>query len=390
LNDAFSLSYAVKANPNVALLRRLLPEISYTDVSSYTELERAIAAGCDPAKITFSGPAKRIPELRGAIGRKIGGLVVESLREAEAANHIAQQAAHRQQILLRINPAERQKKFGVSFSGRASQFGFDEEDLLPAIDAISRLEHLDPIGYHIYSATNSVDPLAIVNNFRNFVKVFSRAASHSGRPVRKLIFGAGFGLPYTAQDEALDIEAVAAGILPLIEEMRADPLLRSCECLLELGRWIVGPAGWLLTRVVGEKHSRGVAFRMMDAGFNNALAACGMMGTVLRRNWRLHNISDPEGEAAPYTLVGPLCTSIDVLASNILLPHLQIGDVVAVENSGAYGLTASPTRFISHPEPREILLLGDAFIDATESRANMWPDERIRAGDAAADIARPR
>ncbi|MGH1574836.1 hypothetical protein ACRAWG_34560 [Methylobacterium sp. P31] len=167
--------------------------------------------------------------------------------------------------------------------------------------------------------------------------------------------------------------------------MRSEPLLQSSECLLELGRWIVGPAGWLLTSVVGEKHSRGVDFRMMDAGFNNALAACGMMGTVLRRNWRLHNVSARGSDTFPYTLAGPLCTSIDVIASDVVLPCLQQDDIVAIENSGAYGLTASPTRFISHPEPREILLVGNATIDVTESRANEWPNEQARSRNAESD-----
>src|SRR6185437_15285837 len=114
---------------------------------------------------------------------------------------------------------------------------------------------------------------------------------------------------------------------------------------LEMGRWLVGPSGWLLTSVIAEKNSRRVHFRLCDAGFNNHLAACGMMGTVIRRNWRLHNLSNPQGPPHAYTLAGPLCTSIDLLASDLTLPELRVGDVVAVENSGAYGLGASPTRF---------------------------------------------
>ncbi|MGH1574837.1 hypothetical protein ACRAWG_34565 [Methylobacterium sp. P31] len=148
------------------------------------------------------------------MGRKIGGLVLESLAEADAANHIAREAAHKQQVLLRINPADRQQKFGVSFSGRPSQFGVDEEVFLPAIDAILKFDHLELVGFHIYSGTNSLDPSAIAENFRNFARIFARAATHYRKPVQRLIFGAGFGLPYTIQDNALDIDAVAQAVQP--------------------------------------------------------------------------------------------------------------------------------------------------------------------------------
>lgn len=381
----FRLSYAVKSNPNVDLIRHMAPELDYIDVSSYGELLRAVEAGFKPELITFSGPAKRQAELAGAIQHKIGGLVVESVAEARMADQIAAAQGHRQAILVRINPSERQRKFGVSFSGRASQFGVDEEVLGEALDEIAGLENLSLTGFHIYSGTNSLDVSAIAGNFSNFAQIFRFAVERHGKPVSKLIFGAGFGLPYTAEEKSLDIDALGAAVRPIIASLREDPVLRSADCVLELGRWIVGPAGWLLTGVVGEKLSRGVEFRLMDAGFNNALAACGMMGTVLRRNWRLHNLSARGTETSTYTLAGPLCTSIDVVAANISLPHLAVGDVVAVENSGAYGLTASPTRFISHPEPREVLLVGRTGTEVTESHLNFWPTEIVPSVGAGED-----
>jgi diaminopimelate decarboxylase len=158
----------------------------------------------------------------------------------------------------------------------------------------------------------------------------------------------------------------------MLDELKAGAPFEHTACVLEMGRWIVGPAGWLVTRVVAEKHSRGTDFRACDAGFNTHLAACGMLGSVIRRNWRFLNLSNPDAALRRYTLVGPLCTSIDVLASKIDLPETRIGDVIAVENSGAYGLTASPTRFISHPEPAEWLVFGDDILDVTESTANRW------------------
>ena len=193
---------------------------------------------------------------------------------------------------------------------------------------------------------------------------------------QKLVFGSGFGIPYLPDDEELDIAEVAERINPLIDDLRAEPRFENTQCVLELGRWLVGLEGYLLTSVVAEKRSRGAEFRMCDAGFNNHLAACGMMGSVIRRNWRIVKISGPPDSPGPlrtYNLAGPLCTTIDLIANKIELPALGRGDVLAIEGSGAYGLTASPTRFISHPEPREVIVskIG-GLTDVTESALSHW------------------
>lgn len=372
----FGVSYAVKANPNVELMRRVQPLVATFDVSSYHEAERALAAGMPPARITFSGPAKRGSEIRRAVEGGIGELVIESLAEADHASAFAAARGVRQPVLIRINPATVTSHFGVNMAGKASQFGIDEEVLDAAIVYIQGLDNLELAGFHIYSGTNSLNSKAIIDNFAVFARLFRHGAAASGIRPRKLVFGSGFGIPYVDGEKTLDVEAVAAGVMPLLDELKAESAFANTECVLEMGRWLVGPAGWLLTSVVGEKASRGVDFRLCDAGFNNHLAACGMMGTVIRRNWQFSNVSNPGGDALRCTLVGPLCTTIDVLATDITLPETRVGDVIAVANSGAYGLTASPTRFISHPEPAEVLLEGDGFADVTESRLNHWAGGR--------------
>lgn len=378
----FGVSYAVKANPNIELLKRILPHVETLDVSSFGEVERALAAGCPPSRITFSGPAKRNVEVRSAIAARIGELVLESTDEAEIANFYAAEMGVHQNVLIRFNPSTNPKHFGVSFSGRASQFGIDEEAMGDAIDQISRLPHLKLVGFHIYSGTNSLRPSAIVDNFAIFIDIFRRAAASAKIAPQKLVFGSGFGLPYGSAEAPLDITAIASPAGTLIDGLKTDPMFANASCVLEMGRWLVGPVGWLLTTVVREKHSRGVEIRACDAGFNNHLAACGMMGTVIRRNWRFDNITNPNGSAGTYTLVGPLCTSIDVLATDIVLAKVRSGDVLAVHNSGAYGYTASPGRFISHPEPSEILLTAEGVVDGTEhgSRNNFTiPDQQFGA-----------
>jgi diaminopimelate decarboxylase len=368
----FGVSFAIKSNPNVSFLSHLAGLVDTFDVSSFAEVERAIAAGCEAERLTFCGPGKRAEEVRRAVRVGVGYLVVESLHEARLADGFAGQLGTRQTVLIRINPATSPRAFGVNMSGKPSQFGIDEEDMGSAIAQVAGLANLDLAGFHIYSGSNSLSAEALAENFAILADIFRRAAAHAGGPVRKLIFGAGFGVPYLPGDAELDIEALAGEVLPAIAALRAEPAFAGARLELELGRWLVGPCGWLLSEIIGAKASRGTEIRICDAGFNTHLAAYGMMGSVIRRNWRIANLSNPAGEIARYTVVGPLCTTIDTLATKLELPALTIGDVIAIENSGAYGLTSSPTRFISHPEPREAVLDGGRLTEITESALNHW------------------
>lgn len=363
----FGVSFAVKSNPNIEILKALKPLVATLDVSSFGEVERGLKSGFDPRDLTFSGPAKRAAEIRAAMACGIGELVLESVAEARLASAFAQASGVTQEVLIRLNPMKVPRHFGVNMAGKPSQFGIDEEVCEDAIDAIRALPGLELIGFHIYSGTNSLNVDAIVDNFNIFIDLFKRASERADIRPRKLIFGSGFGIPYLDGESPLAVDAVAERIMPEIDSLKTDARFANVSCILEMGRWIVGPAGWLVTRVVAAKESRGVQIRACDAGFNNHLAACGMMGTVIRRNWRMRNLSNPLGDRQKYLLVGPLCTTIDILASNIELPEVRVDDLLVIENSGAYGLTASPTRFISHPEPAEVLLEGDVRIDATES-----------------------
>lgn len=368
----FGVSFAIKSNPNLALLRGLAPLVDTFDVSAFAEVERAIAAGCEAERITFCGPGKRAEEVRRAVRLGIGYLVVESLHEARLADRFAGELGCRQTVLLRINPATSPRAFGVNMSGKPSQFGIDEEEMEAAIAVVAGLPHLDLAGFHIYSGSNSLSVEGLAENFAILTDIFRRAVAHWGGTPRKLIFGAGFGVPYLPSDEELDLAALAGEVLPGIAALRAEPAFAGARLELELGRWLVGPCGWLLSSIIGAKASRGTEIRICDAGFNNHLAAYGMMGSVIRRNWRIANLSNPDGETGRYTVVGPLCTTIDTLATKLELPITSIGDVISIENSGAYGLTSSPTRFISHPEPREALLESGKLTDVSESLLNHW------------------
>ena len=352
------LSYAVKANPNVGLMQKLLADLDCFDISSIAEAQWVKDAGGDVKLCSFTGPAKRRFELQRAVRWGVGQVVCESTDEMLELQEICSAESKTADILIRINPSEVPKGFGVHMARKPSQFGVDEDTLDEAVAVADRCSNLNLIGWHIYSGTNSLSAPAIVENFRIMIDRFRRYSDRFGVEPELLVFGAGFGIPYLPTDTELDVASVADEVNPLLDDLRKERRFARCGLQLELGRWIVGPCGYLITRVVGLKNSRGSEIALCDAGFNNHLSACGMMGSVMRRNWSIFKVSADAsaGSGRRYRLVGPLCTTIDQLAADIELPELAKGDLLAIPASGAYGHTASPTRFISHPPPAEVLV----------------------------------
>jgi len=376
----FELSYAIKSNPNLRLLEALSPAVHTVDASSGGEVTRALAAGYAPERITFSGPAKRDFELETAVATGCGLLVCESALEMESLNRLAHRAGRKIDVAIRINPRTAPKKFGVNMAGKPSQFGVDEEEMPAVASQAGQWTNLELKGFHIYSGTNSLNEEAIAENFAIFRELFIRFADLFQVRPSTLIFGSGFGIPYHDDQRPLELPRLAELVNPIVDDLKRRPEFSASTCVLEMGRFLVGPAGYFLTRVVGQKRSRGTDICLADGGFNNHLAAFGLMGTVIRRNWSMRNISAPEAQSNRYMVVGPLCTTIDTLAVDVDLAAVTIGDVIAVGASGAYGVTASPQNFISHPAAREIIADGAGrLVDATEDYQPARVDAPLRA-----------
>jgi diaminopimelate decarboxylase len=204
-DDGFDLSFAVKSNPNPGLLSWLRGRIGHLDVSSIGEFRLALAAGWDPSSISFTGPAKREPEMHEAIAGGIGLLIMESLREARLASAIARSLDRTQSVLVRIAPNHVPKGFGDQMAGRPSPFGIDEDDANDAIAEVQRLEALHLAGLHIYSGTQCLKATAIVELYRNFIALFRRLCQRHAITPERLIFGSGLGVAYHEQDTPLDL-----------------------------------------------------------------------------------------------------------------------------------------------------------------------------------------
>lgn len=360
LPAAIGIHYALKANPFPPLLRFMAEHVDGFDIASAGELALALDAGMAPARISFAGPGKRRDELEQAVAAGVL-LNAESRRELETLADIARRTGRDARVALRINPAFELKGAGMRMGGGPRPFGIDEETIPALLADWPRFGGgLSFEGFHIYAGSQNLDGEAIAATQHASYQLALRLAAAAPAPVKTLNLGGGFGIPYFPHESALDLAPIAAALA----EIAADAALRLPRAALhlELGRYLVGEAGIYVTRIIDKKVSRGQTYLVTDGGLNHHLAASGNLGQVIRRNYPVaigarmgDGAKVGAGDTAPVTLVGPLCTPLDVLAERISLPEAEIGDLVVIFQSGAYGASASPQAFLSHPPVREIL-----------------------------------
>ncbi|EGV28482.1 pyridoxal-dependent decarboxylase, exosortase system type 1 associated [Thiorhodococcus drewsii AZ1] len=348
------LHYAVKANPMPAVLRHLAGCVDGFDVASGGELTLALEAGMAAQRISFAGPGKRREELEQAVAAGVQ-ISVESESQLAAVAQVGARFGLRPRVAIRVNPDFELKSSGMRMGGGASPFGIDAERL-PIL--LSRLdgEVLDFRGLHVFAGSQNLSAVAIAEAQQHTLALAGRLAEHVPGPLHSLNLGGGFGIPYFPGDRPLDLAEVGARLAQSMMPM--PPALRETQLIIELGRYIVGEAGLYLCRVLERKVSRGQCFLITDGGLHHHLAASGNLGQVIRKNYPVvvaNRVISSEPET-PATVVGPLCTPLDRLAVDMPLGHARVGDLIGILQSGAYGLTASPTGFLSHPLPQEVLV----------------------------------
>lgn len=353
----FSICYSVKANPNPAVVRHFVSRGCGLEVASGGEFSGAIEAGCRAQDILFAGPGKLKDELELAVSRGIGEIHLESLTEAHRVNEIARKLGVTARVAIRVNPVGEAEGGAMRMGGRPAPFGVDEENIEAVLDFLRVNDALDLQGIHIFSGTQILDANVLVAQYRHGLEVARRVARLTGKPLQTLDFGGGLGIPYFAQDQALDMQLLRSELAKLFEPIGRDPVFRGTRFVVEPGRFLVGEAGVYLARVNDIKVSRGKKFLILDGGMNHHLAASGNLGQTIKRNYPIaiaNKMDLPDQETVD--VVGPLCTPLDTLARGVTLPQAEIGDVIAIFQSGAYGCSASPLRFLSHPEPAEVFL----------------------------------
>lgn len=355
LPKRFSIYYSIKANPNSTILRHFLRRGCGLEIASGGEFHRAIEAGCAPSRMLFAGPGKSVAELELALSHGIGEIHVESFCEIERVAQICRRRGIRGQVAIRINPAGEAEGGAMRMGGRPAQFGLDEEVLDQVVDTVLRKPELELTGVHLFTGTQILDAAVLLGQYLHGLVLARRVARMSGKPLHRLDFGGGLGIPYFPHEQELNLDAVRNGLQALCSEIDGDENLSGTEFLVEPGRFLSGEAGIYVTRISDIKVSRGKKFLIVDGGMNHHLAASGNLGQAIKRNFPiaiLNKLTLPAQDAVD--IVGPLCTPLDTLARGILLPPAEIGDLIGIFQSGAYTRSASPLGFLSHPTPPEI------------------------------------
>ena len=378
LPDAFDIAYAVKANPNLAVLAHLRGLGLGADVASGGELRHVLRAGFDAAHVVFTGPGKRDDELAAAVEAGVRVVTVESPGELRRLARIAEGLGRRQPILLRaaVTEAARLERVRLVGDDGAGKFGMDGTDLRACAAEAAASPWLDPLGLHAFGASNVLDAASLAAHVEATVDAARALAAGAGFPLRLVDAGGGLGIPYGAHEEGLDVRGLGVRLHALAERLADDPATRDARVLLEPGRFLVGASGAYVARVVDRKSVGGQHVVILDGGIHHVLRP-----VLVGQEHRVRVLTGAASMASaaataqrfPVTIAGPLCSGLDVFAQSAVLALPEPGDLVGVLDVGAYGATESMPFFLSHPLPPEIALRGgEAWIARPRVDPDTW------------------
>jgi diaminopimelate decarboxylase len=360
--NLFQLAVSLKANPNPTLLKKIAGDVEWVDVASLGEYYLARLAGIPASKMLFIGPGKTLAELQAVIAESIGLLVVESLEEINHIDEISRACGKRTNVLLRINPDFGRVSAGMQMSGVASQFGIDANELDAAMDLLKRLGHVCFKGIHVYMGSQILDARVLANNFRSVLALANAMGNRYGEAVSVIDFGGGFGVPYFPHEKPLDIETLGREVIELFSTEAEALRARGCTFLIESGRFLFADAGIYVCGVLYKKQSYGTQYLILDGGSNFHSSLSGM-GKLVRTNFPFYSVPRHGGgrsvakeQQTHFHLAGPLCTPLDIVARGAPVEHHECGDLIVFEKAGAYGLTFSQEKFLSHTSISELAI----------------------------------
>jgi len=352
LPERVDIFYSMKANPNRAILRTFVEHRCGHAIAFGGEFVKELTAGCVADRIVFAGPGKSDREIREFLDAKGREIHVESVGEASRLARICDERGANVRAAVRVNPTADAQGGAMRMGGKSAPFGVDEESMDDVVDALAAASRIEVSGVHIFAGTQILDADVLEAQYRKCLEIAGRLATKLGRALSTVDFGGGLGIPYFDGDAELDVNRFGELVDALVRDVDTETRL-----MVEPGRYLVGEAGLYVTRVVDVKTSRGKRFVVVDGGMNHHLAASGNLGQVIKRNFPLavlNRLGEDGSEKAD--VVGPLCTPLDVLARNVSLPEVEIGDLIGVFQSGAYARAASPLGFLSHVTPPEVLV----------------------------------
>jgi diaminopimelate decarboxylase len=336
----------VKANGNLSVLRTLCEQGAGADIVSNGELYRAQLAGIPPDRIMFSGVGKTITDLAAALDAGIYAFNVESAGELRALSDLAVTMGVRAPIALRVNPdVESPTPHHYTATGhKTTKFGIPYEEAEALYHKAASLPGISVRGIDVHIGSQILDVAPYCIAVTRVLELVDRL-KNAGIAIEFIDLGGGFGVSYN-EDESPPAERFAKGLVPLLQES-------GLRVVFEPGRFIVGPAGVLLTRVLYVKRMAGKTFVITDAGMNDLLRPSHYSS--------YHRVDPAEHmngrETIPADIVGPICESGDFLALDRPIARPEPGELLAIGTVGAYGFSMAST-YNARPRPAEVLVSG--------------------------------
>ncbi len=354
----FDVFYSFKSNPNPQICSCIKRKGGFADTASIGELRLALGCGFKGSEIIYSAPGKLEEEIREALGKCI--IIADSLNELEMINEVCRELGIVEEIGVRINPnysIEGTDALEV-MSGFPSKFGIDEEDLYKNIGNIGELKNIKIKGIQIYMGSQIVDYNIIYNNFLNIFKVAELCKKELGIDIGFIDFGGGFGIKYTKRDEELNIKK-AGEMVQELRNSREFESISGARLIIESGRFLSGPSGYYIARVLDTKVSRGKNYAILDGGMNTFFRP-----VFIKENRYPIEVGNKMNleKNKKVTLGGVMCTPIDIYEEDVMLPEVEKGDIIVFFNTGAYGYTMSLTKFITQRTAGEIYISKDSII----------------------------
>ncbi|MBI4715921.1 MAG: diaminopimelate decarboxylase [Nitrospirae bacterium] len=341
------ICYAVKANPNLSILRIFAQEGGGADVVSGGELFTALKAGIAPEKIVFAGVGKMEEEIAYALESGILMFNVESSQELEILDRIAGRLGKKAPVALRVNPDVDPLTHPYIATGlKKSKFGMDAREALEAYQRAEVLPNLEVVGIHKHIGSQITTVRPFVEALEKLL-LLVRTLRESGTAIRHIDIGGGLGISYAGETPPHPRE-LGAAVVPMVADL-------GCNLILEPGRVLVGNAGILVTRVLGIKNTPVKNFVIVDAGMNDLLRP-----SLYDAYHEILPVKEKTGGTLEADVVGPICESGDFLAKDRKLPEPAPGDLLAVMSAGAYGF-AMASNYNSRPRAAEVLVSGDNF-----------------------------
>jgi diaminopimelate decarboxylase len=361
------ICYAVKANSNQAVLRTLARLGAGADIVSVGELERALAAGIPAEKIVFSGVGKQTDEIDAALAAKLRSINVESAEELELVAARASALGVRAPISLRINPDVDPDTHPYLATGlREAKFGVTMSEGLSLARAAHRHPSLDLIGLACHIGSQIVEAGPYLDSLARLRELIQQLREH-GVKLRSLDLGGGLGIAYASGDPVVEAARWGRALVDATVDL-------DCELVLEPGRYLVGNAGVLLTRVVVRKQGETRKFVVVDAAMNDLLrpALYGAYHAIVPTA-----LPSPDVALEVVDVVGPICECGDFLAKDRAIPWPERGALLAVLGAGAYGMAMAST-YNTRPLAAEVLVSGSRWsvVRPRRSVADLIADER--------------